>query len=206
MSLNKFTNDLTGYNLKLHIGADTIKCNQLEVLSDIKTLSLDASGEVKADTINATTSVTINGSIVPETLFSDGFSNPTLTTGSGTLTNDKRVYTSHIVGNVRHSTLAGCVRYTGITGGIQGANKVCSVQIPTINGMSFPGVGEYITGSVSSQLNDVVVTGLYPSSCTATSGGNVIDMLVVSTLDFSGADPNRTLVIHFNFQYSGVIA
>ena len=36
MSLNKFSNEDNGYALKLNIGADTLKCNQLEVLGDIE--------------------------------------------------------------------------------------------------------------------------------------------------------------------------
>jgi hypothetical protein len=131
---------------------------------------------------------------------------PIVLTGTGTLTNDKRVYTSEIVGTTRHSTLSGSLRFTGITGAVQGANKICVVQMIAIDGMSFPAVGEFVTGSVSCELNDSVVTGLYPSSCTATNGGNKIDIRVNSTLDFSGADVNRTLVIHFNFQYSNEVA
>lgn len=35
MSLNKFSNDETGYDLKLNVGADEMKCNNLEVVGDI---------------------------------------------------------------------------------------------------------------------------------------------------------------------------
>lgn len=35
MSLNKFTNESTGYGLKLHIGCDTLKCNTLNFTEEI---------------------------------------------------------------------------------------------------------------------------------------------------------------------------
>jgi hypothetical protein len=35
MSLNKFSNDDTGYDLKLNVGADEMKCNTLEVVNTI---------------------------------------------------------------------------------------------------------------------------------------------------------------------------
>ena len=229
MSLNKFSNEEKGYALKLQVGADVIKCNQLEVISDItadsldivgeikadsmdivgqiKADSLDIVGDVKADTVTATTSITINGEVVPETFFSEGFMNPIFVTGSGTLTNDNRRYTIQTVGNTRYASLSGAVRFSGVVGGVSGANKICEVQIVAIDGINFPAVGQYITGSVSCILNDAVTDGLYTTSCYAkNNGGNNINITVISFQDFAGANPDRSLVIHFNFDYSALVA
>jgi hypothetical protein len=35
MSLNKFTTETTGYDLKLNIGCDTLKCNSLNIIEEI---------------------------------------------------------------------------------------------------------------------------------------------------------------------------
>jgi hypothetical protein len=35
MSLNKFTDEATGYDLKLNVGADTLKCNTADVLTNL---------------------------------------------------------------------------------------------------------------------------------------------------------------------------
>jgi hypothetical protein len=47
MSLNKFSNEDEGYDLKLQVGADTIKCNTLDVVSD-----LAVGGDLAAESIS----------------------------------------------------------------------------------------------------------------------------------------------------------
>lgn len=89
MSLNKFSNDDIGYNLRLEVGADTIKCNSLNVVAlaqvnDIKCDSLETN-EVKAtyiqtNTLDALSDIELKGK--PVANFSYITANYTATNGA----------------------------------------------------------------------------------------------------------------------------
>ena len=186
MSLNKFFDEQTGLDLKLHIGADTIKANTLEVLGDLT---------LEGKTVPVTTYTT---DVVPVPTFPLG--------GSGVLVHNTSVYKTEIIGAVRYSTLSGALQYSNIVGCVQGANKTVELSFPLPDGIEYPANNANMCGAVSCQINDAVVTGLYTTSLDCIRSAQNIVFDINSVEDFALADPNRVLDVSYSVSYTSVVA
>jgi hypothetical protein len=190
MSLNKFSSEDEGYDLKLQVGADTVKCNTADVLSTLTANSLS-----------------IDGAIVPKTVLLTGIiGDPVVAVGGGTLLHNNSIYRSEIVGGTRYSTISGGFKYQNITGVAQGPNYTVSITIQALDGINYPADGEVMNGGLSCMINDAVIAGVYTTSVEARRNGLLIQFDIHSPQIITMADANRFLTVQYSFIYSSVLA
>lgn len=213
MSLNKFSSEDTGYDLKLNVGADVLKCNTADVLGTLTTATHNNTGTLTTDnlivtdtgtalTLEAVQTFIIDGTQQPKTTFVKDFvAPPSIIGGTGVLVNNNSIHKAQLVDATTYSTLSGAFSFSSITGGIQGANKQVEMTILALGGISYPADGELIPGAVSCQINDAVTDGLYTTSVTARRNGGTILFDVNSDQDFATTNTDRILTIHYSLCY-----
>jgi len=184
MSLNKFSNEDTGFDLKLNLGCDTLKCNSLNVLT-----------EATIPNVPITTLVNGDGPV------------PVFTTGSGTLESNDSIYKTELVGISRYATLSGSLKYSSIVGALAGSNNILEFEITPPDAISYPFDNEFLPGSLNVCINDLTPagTGLYATSAIATSSVGKIIIRVYVIGDITGLVPLRNLWVNYHFKYLSAI-
>jgi len=181
MSLNKFTDTATGLDIGLKIGADVLKCNSLEVLTDAKIAGVP-------------TTVTTTNVIAA----------PVFNIGSASLVYNASVHEKQTLASGEVvSKISGAFLFNNTLGVLDGTAYQVQFDITPPELPSYPAEGFYVPGCVASCIDDTTVGHSVLNSCvSATMVGGKIRVDILTNINISGVASLRNTSIHYDFVYT----